>query len=131
GMTPRPDMVAIDADASIEDGISNAIEAGFSRLPAYEESTDNIIGLVFLKDLVALARASKREEPVRTALREAVFVPEQKRVAELRREMETKQFHMAIVIDEYGGESGGVEPEGLLGGIVGGIPPAERIGGHT
>ncbi|HKA94120.1 MAG TPA: hemolysin family protein [Acidimicrobiia bacterium] len=120
-MTPRTDMVAIDADATIEDGITAAIGAGFSRLPAYEESTDNIIGLVFLKDLVALARASKRNEPVRTALREAVFVPEQKRVAELLREMQTKQFHMAIVIDEYGGTSGLVTLEDLLEEIVGDI----------
>jgi CBS domain containing-hemolysin-like protein len=120
-MTPRTDMVSIDADASIEDGISAAIDAGFSRLPAYEESTDNIIGLVFLKDLVALARASKRNEPVRTALREAVFVPEQKRVAELLREMQTTQFHMAIVIDEYGGTSGVVTLEDLLEEIVGDI----------
>ena len=120
-MTPRTDMVSIDADASIEDGITAAIDAGFSRLPAYEESTDNIIGLVFLKDLVALARASKRNEPVRTALREAVFVPEQKRVAELLREMQTKQFHMAIVIDEYGGTSGVVTLEDLLEEIVGDI----------
>ena len=120
-MTPRTDMVAIDADASIEDGITAAIGAGYSRLPAYEETTDNIIGLVFLKDLVALARASKRNEPVRTALREAVFVPEQKRVAELLREMQTKQFHMAIVIDEYGGTSGLVTLEDLLEEIVGDI----------
>jgi CBS domain containing-hemolysin-like protein len=134
-MTPRTDMVAIDADASIEDGITAAIDAGFSRLPAYEESTDNIIGLVFLKDLVALARASKRHEPVRTALREAVFVPEQKRVAELLREMQTKQFHMAIVIDEYGGTSGLVTLEDLLEEIVGDIadeydieePSVERL----
>src|SRR5262245_45573542 len=129
-MTPRTDMVAIDADASIEDGISNAIEAGFSRLPAYEESRDNIIGLVFLKDLVALARASKREEPVRTALREAVFVPEQKRVAELLREMQTKQFHMAIVIDEYGGTSGLVTLEDLLEEIVRDITDAYDISAH-
>ena len=134
-MTPRTDMVAIDADATIEDGITAAIEAGFSRLPAYEESTDNIIGLVFLKDLVSLARASKRNEPVRTALREAVFVPEQKRVAELLREMQTKQFHMAIVIDEYGGTSGLVTLEDLLEEIVGDIadeydieePTVERL----
>jgi CBS domain containing-hemolysin-like protein len=120
-MTPRTDMVAIDADATIEDGITAAIEGGFSRIPAYEGSTDNIIGLVFLKDLVALARASKRNEPVRTALREAEFVPEQKRVAELLREMQTKQFHMAIVIDEYGGTSGLVTLEDLLEEIVGDI----------
>jgi putative hemolysin len=120
-MTPRTDMVSIDADASIEDGITAAIEGGFSRIPAYEETTDNIIGLVFLKDLVALARASKRNEPVRTARRDAVFVPEQKRVAELLREMQTQQFHMAIVIDEYGGTSGLVTLEDLLEEIVGDI----------
>jgi putative hemolysin len=120
-MTPRTDMVAIDADASIEDGITRAIEGGYSRIPAYEESTDNIVGIVFLKDLVSLARASKRDEPIRTALRDAVFVPEQKRVAELLREMQTKQFHMAIVIDEYGGTSGLVTLEDLLEEIVGDI----------
>jgi putative hemolysin len=120
-MTPRTDMVSISADATIEEGITAAIEAGYSRLPAYEGSTDNIIGLVFLKDLVSLARASKRNEPIRTALREAVFVPEQKRVAELLREMQTKQFHMAVVIDEYGGTSGIVTLEDLLEEIVGDI----------
>ena len=120
-MTPRTDMVAIDADATIEDGITAAIQGGFSRIPAYEGTTDNIIGIVFLKDLVALARASKRNEPVRTARRDAVFVPEQKRVAELLREMQTKQFHMAIVIDEYGGTSGLVTLEDLLEEIVGDI----------
>src|SRR5256885_2118153 len=117
-MTPRTDMVSISADATIEEGITAAIEGGYSRIPAYEESTDNIIGLVFLKDLVALARASKRNEPIRTALREAVFVPEQKRVAELLREMQTKQFHMAIVIDEYGGASGLLTPADIPEGIT-------------
>jgi CBS domain containing-hemolysin-like protein len=134
-MTPRTDMVSIDADATIEDGITCAIEGGYSRIPAYEESTDNIVGIVFLKDLVSLARASKRHEPVRTALRNAVFVPEQKRVAELLREMQTKQFHMAIVIDEYGGTSGLVTLEDLLEEIVGDItdeydmeePTVERL----
>jgi magnesium and cobalt exporter, CNNM family len=120
-MTPRTDMVAINADDTIEEGITAAIQGGFSRIPAYEGTTDNIIGLVFLKDLVALARASKRNEPVRSALRDAVFVPEQKRVAELLREMQTKQFHMAIVIDEYGGTSGLVTLEDLLEEIVGDI----------
>jgi CBS domain containing-hemolysin-like protein len=134
-MTPRTDMVSISVDATHREGITAAIEGGYSRFPGYEESTDNIIGLVFLKDLVALARASKRNEPIRTALREAVFVPEQKRVAELLREMQTKQFHMAIVIDEYGGTSGLVTLEDLLEEIVGDIadeydveePSVERL----
>ena len=120
-MLPRPDMVAVEADASIEAAIDRAIEGGFSRLPAYEGSTDNIVGLVYLKDLVRLDRAGEGSRPVRTALRPAVFVPEQKRVAELLNEMQTKQFHMAVVFDEHGGTAGLVTLEDLLEEIVGEI----------
>jgi len=120
-MKPRTDMVAIEADAPVEEGIERAIEGGFSRLPAYEGTTDNIVGLVFLKDLVRRARAGGGDEPVRGSLRPAVFVPEQKRVAELLREMQNKQFHMAIVVDEHGGTAGVVTMEDLLEEIVGEI----------
>jgi len=121
-MLPRPDMVAVDATDTIEDAIERAIERGFSRLPVCEEgSTDDIVGLVYLKDLVRRARAGEGAEEVRLAVRPAIFVPEQKRVAELLREMRTKQFHMAIVIDEYGGTSGLVTLEDLLEEIVGEI----------
>ncbi len=120
-MVPRPDMVAIDADATIEEAIAAAIEGGYSRIPAYEETTDNIVGLVYLKDLVHRARSGAGKEPVRSVHREAVFVPEQKRVAELLREMQSKQFHMAIVVDEYGGTAGLVTLEDLLEEIVGEI----------
>ena len=102
-------------------GGSAAIEGGFSRLPACEGSTDDIIGLVYLKDLVRRARAGEGEQPVRAAVRPAIFVPEQKRVAELLREMQTQQFHMAVVIDEYGGTAGLVTLEDLLEEIVGEI----------
>jgi CBS domain containing-hemolysin-like protein len=120
-MLPRPDMVAIEADATVEEGITRAIEGGFSRLPAFEETTDNIVGLVYLKDLVGRARGGGGAEPVRSSLRPAVFVPEQKRVAELLREMQSKQFHMAIVVDEHGGTAGLVTLEDLLEEIVGEI----------
>lgn len=120
-MLPRPDMVAIEADASVEEGIKTAIDGGFSRIPAYEETTDDIIGLVYLKDLVAREREGEGKATVRASLRPAVFVPEQKRVAELLREMQTQQFHMAIVIDEYGGTAGLVTLEDLLEEIVGEI----------
>jgi CBS domain containing-hemolysin-like protein len=135
-MLPRPDMVAVDADDTIEEAIERAIERGFSRLPVCEEhSTDNIIGLVYLKDLVRRARAGEGANAVRVAIRPAIFVPEQKRVAELLREMRTKQFHMAIVIDEHGGTSGLVTLEDLLEEIVGEIadeydvemPAVERL----
>jgi CBS domain containing-hemolysin-like protein len=120
-MLPRPDMVAIEADDDLEVAIERAIEAGYSRLPAYEETTDNIVGLVYLKDLVRRARASDGAQTVRESLRPAVFVPEQKRVAELLREMQKAQFHMAIVVDEHGGTAGLVTLEDLLEEIVGEI----------
>jgi len=135
-MLPRPDMVAVDADDTIEEAIERAIERGFSRLPVCEDhSTDEIIGLVYLKDLVRRARAGEGADVVRVAIRPAIFVPEQKRVAELLREMRTKQFHMAVVVDEHGGTSGLVTLEDLLEEIVGEIadeydvemPAVERL----
>jgi CBS domain containing-hemolysin-like protein len=135
-MLPRPDMVAVDASDSIEDAIERAIERGYSRLPVCEEgSTDHIVGLVYLKDLVRQARAGEGKQEVRVAVRPATFVPEQKKVSELLSEMRTKQFHMAIVIDEYGGTSGLVTLEDLLEEIVGEIadeydvelPAVERL----
>ena len=120
-MLPRPDMIAVEASSSVEDAITQAIDAGYSRIPCYEDSTDNIVGLVYLKDLVQHARGGAGEEPVRVAVRDAVFVPEQKRVAELLREMQTDKFHMAIVVDEYGGTAGLITLEDLLEEIVGEI----------
>lgn len=120
-MRPRPDMVAVEADETLEAGMQRAIDGGFSRLPAYDDDIDNVVGLVYLKDLVSRVRTGEGGHPVRDALRPAVFVPEQKRVAELLREMQKQQFHMAIVVDEYGGTSGLVTLEDLLEEIVGEI----------
>jgi Hemolysins and related proteins containing CBS domains len=120
-MLPRPDMIAVEADSTVEDAITQAIDAGYSRIPCFEDSTDNIVGLVYLKDLVQQARAGAGRQSVRVVVRDAVFVPESKRVAELLREMQTEKFHMAIVVDEYGGTAGLVTMEDLLEEIVGEI----------
>jgi putative hemolysin len=120
-MLPRTDMIAVEADATVDEAIATAIEAGKSRLPAYDATHDDIVGLVFLKDLVARSAAGQGAEPVRESLRPAHFVPESKRVAELLREMQTEKFHMAIVVDEYGGTAGLVTMEDLLEEIVGEI----------
>ena len=136
-MVPRPDMVAVEADATVDEAIRLAIAAGKSRLPAYDDTTDNIIGLVFLKDLVTRSGSGEGNEPVRQMLRPAHFVPESKRVAELLRQMQTEKFHMAIVIDEHGGTAGLVTMEDLLEEIVGEItdeydvdePQVERLPG--
>ena len=120
-MVPRPDMVSVEADSTVDEAIDVAIGAGRSRVPAYDDSTDNIVGLVFLKDLVARSAAGRGSETVRQSLRRAEFVPESKRVAELLREMQQQKFHMAIVVDEYGGTAGIVTLEDLLEEIVGEI----------
>jgi CBS domain containing-hemolysin-like protein len=118
-MQPSPDVVTVDCNDTIEAGISAAIERGYSRMPCRDG--DDIIGLVYLKDMVRRARDGEGDQPVSTAVRPATYVPEQKRVAELLREMQTEHFHMAVVIDEYGATSGIVTMEDLLEEIVGEI----------
>jgi putative hemolysin len=105
-MMPRTDMVSVEAHESVDHALGVAIDGGYSRLPAYDDSTDNIVGIVFMKDLVRESKAGRGTTPVRDCMRPAEFVPEQKRVAELLREMQQKKFHMAIVFDEYGGTAG-------------------------
>lgn len=118
-MQPNPDVVTVSCEETIEQGIETAIEHGYSRMPCRDG--DDIGGLVYLKDMVRRARAGEGQQPLRTAVRPAIFVPEQKRVAELMREMQTEHFHMAVVIDEYGATSGIVTMEDLLEEIVGEI----------
>jgi CBS domain containing-hemolysin-like protein len=118
-MQPSPDVLTVDCDETIEAGISAAIERGYSRLPCRDG--DDIIGLVYLKDMVRRARDGEGDQPLRTAVRPAIFVPEQKRVAELLREMQTEHFHMAVVVDEYGATRGLVTLEDVIEEIVGEI----------
>jgi len=118
-MTPRPDIVAIRVDASLQELRSLFREEQYSRIPVYRDSLDNIVGIVFVKDLVALPYGA--EPPMTTLMRTAHFVPESKRVSELLKEMQRRQTQMAIVVDEYGGTAGLVTVEDLLEEIVGEI----------
>jgi len=121
-MVPRPDMVGVEADATVDEALEKAIGAGYSRLPAFGEGPDDILGLVYLKDIIRRTRENGGAHgTLREIVRPAVFVPEQKRVAELLREMQQDKFHMAVVIDEYGGTAGLVTLEDLLEEIVGEI----------
>ena len=121
-MVPRPDMVGVEADASVDEALEKAINAGYSRLPAYGEGPDDVLGLVYLKDIIRRTRESNGAHgTLRELVRPAVFVPEQKKVAELLREMQKDKFHMAIVVDEYGGTAGLITLEDLLEEIVGEI----------
>ncbi len=120
-MRPRPDIIAVEVDAMVDDAIGRMIDAGFSRLPAYEGESDNITGLVYLKDLVRRSADGNGRLPVRDALRPAVFVPESKNVSDLLQQMRAEKFHMAIVVDEYGDTAGLITMEDLLEEIVGEI----------
>jgi CBS domain containing-hemolysin-like protein len=118
-MTPRPDIVAIRSDATLAQLRELFREQQYSRIPVYGENLDNIVGIVFVKDLVALPPGA--EPPLSVLMRQAYFVPESKRVSELLKELQRKQAHMAIVVDEYGGTGGLVTVEDLLEEIVGEI----------
>jgi putative hemolysin len=117
-MTPRPDMVAISMDATIDELRALFREQEYSRFPVYGENLDNIVGIIFVKDLLHL------EDPnaaLASLVRPATFVPETKRVPELLKEFQRRQVQFAIVVDEYGGTAGIVTIEDLLEEIVGEI----------
>jgi magnesium and cobalt exporter, CNNM family len=121
-MTPRPDIVAIRADATIAELLALFREQEYSRFPVYRENLDNIVGVVFVKDLIRLVdHAIPNEAPIERLIRPATFVPETKRVPELLKEFQRKQVQIAIVVDEYGGTAGLVTIEDLLEEIVGEI----------
>jgi CBS domain containing-hemolysin-like protein len=118
-MTPRPDIVAVEVDTSLPDLRALFREEQYSRMPVYRDSLDNILGIVYVKDLVALP--PEAAPPLTTLMRAAHFVPESKRVTELLKEMQRRQLQMAIVVDEYGGTAGLVTVEDLLEELVGEI----------
>ncbi len=120
-MVPRPDMVAVQGSRPVREVIEVAMAAGYSRIPVYGQQIDDILGIAYAKDLMRADRDGGLDRPVRELVREAHFVPETKRVAELMREMQSQKFHMAIVIDEYGDTAGLVTLEDLIEELVGDI----------
>ncbi len=121
-MTPRPDMSAIEVNASARRALDLVIAEGYSKLPVYDEAIDNVIGVVHDRELlISLANATLAQTPIRSLMRPITLVPESKRVSELLREMQRGKFSLAIVVDEYGGTAGLVTMEDLLEEIVGEI----------
>jgi CBS domain containing-hemolysin-like protein len=120
-MIPRPDMVAIEARATVNDAMEVVMAAGFSRIPVYEQGIDDIAGILYAKDLMRAVRDRRGEVAVRELVRTARYVPETKRVAELMPEMQKEKTHMAIVVDEHGGTAGLVTLEDLIEELVGEI----------
>jgi CBS domain containing-hemolysin-like protein len=120
-MVPRPDMVSVDASFRVADVMEVVLLNGYSRLPVRGEGIDDVIGLVYAKDLMRAERDGHEHERVSTLLRPLHLVPETKRVPHLLREMQREKFHMAIVVDEYGGTAGLVTLEDLIEELVGEI----------
>ena len=121
-MVPRPDMVTVESEVTVSHALENALAAGYSRIPVEgDEGIDDIIGIAYAKDLVRAERVGKANQMVRDSMRSAKFVPESKQVSDLLREMQEEKFHMAIVVDEYGGTAGLVTLEDLLEELVGDI----------
>jgi CBS domain containing-hemolysin-like protein len=120
-MVPRTDMVAIESDVTVSAAIEVAIAHGYSRIPAYASSIDDVRGIVYVKDLMRASREHRASSTVATLLRPAHFIPETKKVASLMREMQASSFHLAMVVDEYGGTVGLVTLEDLIEELVGEI----------
>lgn len=136
-MVPRTDMVWVDEDASVRQALALALRSGFSRVPLIGESVDDVLGIVYLKDLVKATESGRSDEDkAREVMRPATFVPESKAVDDLLSEMQAARTHMAIIVDEYGGTAGLVTIEDILEEIVGEItdeydverPPVEHLG---
>lgn len=120
-MIPRIDILALDVRTSLSKAIQVFLDSGHSRLPVYEATIDNILGLLYAKDLLKLTSSAKDQVSLRGLLRPAYFVPETKKVDELLAEMQSQRIHMGLVVDEYGGVAGLVTLEDIVEEIVGEI----------
>ncbi|GAB2791071.1 hemolysin family protein [Streptomyces daliensis] len=137
-MVPRTDLITIERFKTIRQALTLALRSGFSRIPVVGESEDDIVGIVYLKDLARKVHISREAESelVSTAMRPAFFVPDTKNAGDLLREMQQDRTHVAVVVDEYGGTAGIVTIEDILEEIVGEItdeydrelPPVEDLG---
>ncbi len=120
-MVPRIDVLALEVNTPIDEAMDALKRSGHSRVPVFKDSVDNILGLLYAKDLLGIWREGKRTVSLSDHLRPAYFVPEAKKVDELLAELQAKRIHMAIVVDEYGGVAGLVTLEDIVEEIVGEI----------
>ncbi len=121
-MTHRVDMTAVEADEPVSEVVKVAIEDGYSRIPVYDDDPDNIVGIVYIKDLLPyIGKEVPTDKTIREVMREAYFVPETKKCGELFAEMSEKRVQIAIVVDEYGGTAGLLTLEDIIESIVGSI----------
>lgn len=120
-MVPRIDILALDVQTPMQVAVDSLLQSGYSRVPVFEESVDNMLGLLYAKDLLRVWREGGQDEILKDLLRPAYFVPEAKKVDELLTEMQSQRIHIAIVVDEYGGVAGLVTLEDIIEEILGEI----------
>ncbi len=120
-MVPRTEMLAVSSDVTIQTIINLTQEHGHSRLPIFEENSDNIVGMLHVKDLLPYWHLSPDQPIPPGIIRQATFVPETKKIVHLFRELKLEKVHLAIVLDEYGGTSGMVTMEDIIEEIIGDI----------
>lgn len=122
-MVPRMDVIALNLTTSIDDALDSFVNTGYSRIPVYEDNIDNVVGLVYAKDLLTTWRLGEVQDhtSIRDLVRSAYFVPENVPADELLKDLQNRKVHMAVVVDEYGGTSGVVTIENLIEEIVGDI----------
>jgi putative hemolysin len=120
-MVPRIDMVTLESEDTLEDAVSLITQGGQSRIPIFEDTIDNIIGVLYAKDLLRHLRQGDAQAKVRDFVRPAYFVPESKKLDDLLHELQHQRVHMAIVVDEYGSVAGLVTIEDLVEEIIGDI----------
>jgi putative hemolysin len=120
-MVPRPDIIAIEDDKTLRDVQALVLQRGYSRIPVYHESLDEVKGVVFAKDVLKALHQGRQDMPLADIMRDAHYVPESKRVADLLKEMQKEKFHQALVYDEHGSVTGIVSLEDLLEELVGEI----------
>ncbi len=130
-LVPEPDMITIDARSTIQKALSIFITHQFSRLPVYDERPDNIVGILYQKDIFQLLQRGEYERIIREVMRPVIFVPESARVNQVLKDFKDKQIHMAIVLDEHGAIAGLVTLEDVLEEIVGEIKDEHEIGAST
>lgn len=122
-MVPRTEIVAIEDTATVSEALQLVKEKGFSRYPVIQEKMDNVVGILYIKDILIKMAEEKisPETPIKNFVREAYFIPENKPISELLNEMQKKKFQIAIVMDEYGGTAGLITLEDLMEEIVGSL----------
>ncbi len=139
-MIPRVDVVAVEQDIELKSLLKIILDAGHSRMPVYDETVDNISGILYVKDLIKLISDKSKKFNLKKLLHEPLFVPETMPLDELLRDFKQKKLHIAVVVDEYGGVGGIVTLEDILEVIVGDIndeydtdelPECEKTGANS